>query len=1119
MEFIADLHLHSRYSRATSRDLNLESLYVAAQCKGIQVLATGDATHPAWFAELKERLVPAEPGFYRLRDEVAKVCDLSVPERCRGPVRFVLGTEISNIYKKDGYTRKNHNLVFLPDFASAERFNERLAKIGNIHSDGRPILGLDARDLLEIVLETDPLAYLVPAHIWTPWFSMLGSKSGFDSLEQCFGDLSAHIFAAETGLSSDPPMNWRVSGLDGLTLISNSDAHSAAKLGREANRFDTEFSFAGIRQALEHRENGSFLGTIEFFPQEGKYHLDGHRSCAVRLTPAETRRCNGICPVCHRPLTLGVLHRIDYLADRPEGVRAPKAAPFCNLLPLCDLLGEVLHCGAASKKIDSAQQQALQRLGSELDILMKLDRQTIAGADIPLLDEAVERMRRGQVEIDGGYDGAYGRIRIFAAGERRRILGQQTLFCVPPPERLVEANACASIAPPAQRTLFESRAPASEDADPDCANEAQREAVEATDAALVIVAGPGTGKTFTLTRRIARLICVDKVPAESILAVTFTRKAAESMRRRIGQQLGPDAPMPEIGTFHGICAKFLPLLQPEAFAAIIDEDQRLLLISEAVSRAAGPQGRRPFSVRRASAFIEAVKQAPQPQAPPVPEADGTERILLEKVFDAYQQMLAVDGLCDFDDLILRTTALLESADAPGQGLRERFRHVFVDEFQDINAAQYRLLRALLTPAASLCAIGDPDQSIYGFRGSDPGLMARLQHDYPGARTIRLDRSYRSPQLLLAAAAQVISAGSPEGCRVPLKSHRGGPAVAVVRVESEKAEAVAIGRIIERMVGGSGFETVNFGALEGSRDAFERSFADFAILFRTHVQGRILAEVLEGAGIPCQFASRRLLMEDPAVAALAALTRVIAGRGSLVDLEPAMAWLLEAPAASVVRDFKKWCYRHRFSLRQGLTQAVRIPVEAMTVARQRRLVAAIERIKTLQKESDGLAFSEKIAYLIKKTKCCQRLEPMPEPLERLIGSCADETEFLVRLSLTTDTDIYDERAERVTLMSLHAAKGLEFEVVFIAGCEDGLIPLRQPGRTTDLAEERRLFYVGMTRAREALYLCSAGRRCVREKMLAQIPSPFLADIDAALKVEEIPPRPVPKKPRQTQMRLF
>ncbi|HID30441.1 MAG TPA: hypothetical protein EYP19_10625, partial [Desulfobacterales bacterium] len=284
MEFIADLHVHSYLSRATAKTLNLENLNLWAQQKGITVVGTGDFTHPQWFSELSQKLQPAEGGLFELKPEFAAQAAHMVPPRCTGPVRFMLSVEISSIYKKDGKTRKVHNVVFVPEFKVAEKFNRRLGRIGNISSDGRPILGLDSRSLLEIVLDISEDAFLIPAHIWTPWFSVLGSKSGFDSLEECFDDLTRYIFAVETGLSSDPAMNWRVSSLDGLTLVSNSDAHSPSNLGREANLFDTDLSYFAMRDALQTGDPKRFLGTLEYFAEEGKYHFDGHRKCGVRLS-------------------------------------------------------------------------------------------------------------------------------------------------------------------------------------------------------------------------------------------------------------------------------------------------------------------------------------------------------------------------------------------------------------------------------------------------------------------------------------------------------------------------------------------------------------------------------------------------------------------------------------------------------------------------------------------------------------------------------------------------------------------------------------------------------------------------------------------------------------------
>jgi uncharacterized protein (TIGR00375 family) len=414
VKFVADLHVHSRYSRATAKNLDLENIYIAAQLKGLGVVSTGDFTHPGWFYELREKLMPAEEGLFCLRPEISAACDQKVFPSCRRKVRFILGTEISNIYKKNGLTRKNHNLVFVPDFETAERLNRKLEAIGNIRSDGRPILGLDARNLLEILLEISDSAFLIPAHIWTPWFSLLGSKSGFDTVGSCFGDLTAEIFAVETGLSSDPAMNWRVSELDGFSLVSNSDAHSPSKLGREANFFDTELSYGGIYKALKSGNPRQFLGTLEFFPERGKYHLDGHRNCGICFSPKKSLHHRGICPVCGKTLTLGVLYRVEELADRPAGYCPERPRSFIYLISLREILAELFSVGPAAKRVQRAWEKLLQKYGCELDILLHHSLEALQSASIPLLAEAVARVRKKEIHIRPGFDGEYGHLKIFS---------------------------------------------------------------------------------------------------------------------------------------------------------------------------------------------------------------------------------------------------------------------------------------------------------------------------------------------------------------------------------------------------------------------------------------------------------------------------------------------------------------------------------------------------------------------------------------------------------------------------------------------------------------------------------------------------------------------------------
>ncbi|MEM1223937.1 MAG: endonuclease Q family protein, partial [Verrucomicrobiota bacterium] len=413
--FYADLHIHSKYSRATSKDLDLEHLTLWARKKGIQVLGTGDFTHPAWMAAIKEKLVPAEPGLFQLREDLHRELEQRYDLPPGPPTRFMLEVEISTIYKKGIKTRKVHHLVYAPDLEKADRIVERLSRIGNLNADGRPILGLDSRDLLEITLEGGPGCSLIPAHVWTPWFSALGSKSGFDAIEDCYGDLSAHIFAIETGLSSDPLMNRMVSSLDRFTLVSNSDAHSPGKIGREASAFDCELGYEPIMQALASGEG--YGGTVEFFPEEGKYHMDGCRNCGIRLNPRETEACGASCPGCGKPVTVGVLNRVSELADRDKPKLAPTEPAFSSFIPLPEVLSELEGVGVNSKRVRGAYEDVINSLGSELFILSQAPVDEISKACSPLFGEAIRRMREGEVIRQSGYDGEYGVIRVFEENE------------------------------------------------------------------------------------------------------------------------------------------------------------------------------------------------------------------------------------------------------------------------------------------------------------------------------------------------------------------------------------------------------------------------------------------------------------------------------------------------------------------------------------------------------------------------------------------------------------------------------------------------------------------------------------------------------------------------------
>jgi uncharacterized protein (TIGR00375 family) len=415
MKFIADFHIHSKYSRATSRDMDLPNLDRWARLKGIKVLSTGDFTHPEWLKSLKENLEPAESGLFKLK-------------KTNSGTRFILTTEISCIYSQTGQVRKIHTVIFAPSFIAVDKINVQLGKIGNLRSDGRPILGLSAKELAKIALDASSDCLVVPAHIWTPWFSVFGSKSGFNSIEECFGDYSKYIFAVETGLSSDPAMNWRLSLLDKISLISNSDAHSPRKIGREANVFDTEISYSSIISAIKEKDPKKFLYTIEFFPEEGKYHYDGHRLCGVSLTPEETKKYNEICPVCGRPLTVGVLNRVNVLADRKEGYIPAGAIPFKSLIPLGEIIADALGVGVASRKVELEYQNLIKKLGNEFSILLDISFDDLKKNTLPEIAQGIMKVRKGKVNIEPGYDGVYGKINIFEQAEERSKANQKTLF-------------------------------------------------------------------------------------------------------------------------------------------------------------------------------------------------------------------------------------------------------------------------------------------------------------------------------------------------------------------------------------------------------------------------------------------------------------------------------------------------------------------------------------------------------------------------------------------------------------------------------------------------------------------------------------------------------------------
>lgn len=408
MEFIADFHIHSKYSRATSRNMDVKNLSEWAKLKGITLMGTGDFTHHLWLEELKNNLEDCANGLYKYNG-----------------INFILTSEVSSIYSKKGKTYRIHNLIFAPSFKAVDQINDKLGRIGNLASDGRPILGLDASELARIVFDIDDNCMIVPGHIWTPWFSLFGSMSGFDRIEDCFEEQTEKIFALETGLSSDPAMNWRISALNRFTLISNSDSHSPQKIGREANVFNCDLDYKTIREVLKTKDKKRFLYTIEFFPEEGKYHYDGHRLCKIRWSPQETREHSGKCTVCGKPVTVGVVNRVEKLADRPEGFKPDNSIPFKNLIPFEEIIADVKGVGRASVGVERDYHSYLAKFGTEFEILMRASREDLLKGLPVKIAEGVLRVREGKVNLKAGFDGEYGTISIFGDGEANNKNEQQ----------------------------------------------------------------------------------------------------------------------------------------------------------------------------------------------------------------------------------------------------------------------------------------------------------------------------------------------------------------------------------------------------------------------------------------------------------------------------------------------------------------------------------------------------------------------------------------------------------------------------------------------------------------------------------------------------------------------
>lgn len=1088
--YIADLHIHSKYSRATSRDCDLPHLDYWARRKGIDLVGTGDFTHPAWREELSEHLVEAEQGLYRLKDkfvlEDETTCHSNSP-------RFVITGEISSIYKKQGKVRKVHNLILLPSLEDAQTLAHKLEAIGNIHSDGRPILGIDSRDLLEITLESCPDAVFIPAHIWTPHFSMFGAFSGFDTITECFGDLTPYIHAVETGLSSDPPMNWRVPMLDSCTLISNSDAHSPSKLGREATLLNIGLSYPELKAAIEGTNPSGVAGTIEFFPEEGKYHLDGHRNCGLCLNPAETELYGGKCPKCGKKITIGVEHRVEQLATRPEGYQLKTAKPFESLVPLPEVIASSTGYTTASKKVTLQYESMLKNIGNEFFILRQAPLEEIGSISGPCIQEGIRRLRAGEVSKLPGYDGKYGVIQLLSLSEIEKFSGQTSLFGfsssqpvkkktpLESPKKSLQHDYCVTPAEesckvqPERRGLLESL------------NENQREAVCTARNSVAVIAGPGTGKTKTLIARICYLIDQKGVSPAQITAVTFTKKAAAEMRQRLEQQLSSKqaAKAVHIGTFHAICLEFLQ--QKYSSIRLLEEYEATHLAQELLKEQ-GQTGSPAKLLQEVSRMKNGTVNKEQEFSYP--------KGLLER----YCSLQKEKQVLDFDDLLLDTLHAWQTGDFSSEW-GSRFTYLLVDEFQDSSPLQYQLIRAWTQNNSNLFVIGDPDQSIYGFRGASAECFSNLEQEYPQLQTIYLTENYRSTPQVLGCALPVISHN--QGAERKLSAHvPDGVPVRIMKAESPLSEAIFIAKEIARMTGGMDMLSAREILLDGT-EGKQRDFSDISILYRTHRQADLLEKCLKQEGIPYVVAGRDDFLSASSVRGALNFFRFLLHPEDTFSLTVCLQLVFDCPVDLCEAIAKSWDHFQEIPLLQRL-----------------------EHLKTAWESSGHLLpfFSAVESYFSKISDKPRKLLDSyadqyhlnrDDSFTRLRGASVFHPtmeEFLQTMAFGEESDILrgpekSYKAGAVTLMTLHGSKGLEFPVVFLCGVNQGTLPYESEYRKADPAEERRLFFVGMTRAKEELILSTFQQPSI---FLEEIPSQYCTMEQAAKPKED----PVP-----VQLSLF
>ncbi|UCH14070.1 MAG: UvrD-helicase domain-containing protein [Bacteroidales bacterium] len=1080
MFYVADLHIHSHYSRATSKELTLDKLYQWAQIKGINVVGTGDFTHPLWYNEIKEKLVPDGTGFFKLKNppELPALPGVRTKDI---DVRFCLSAEISSIYKHDNKVRKNHNVIFAADLDSVLKINARLSSIGNLQSDGRPILGLPSRDLLEIILKSSDDAYLIPAHVWTPWFSTLGSKAGYDSINECFRDLTGHIFALETGLSSDPSMNWRLSELDRYSLVSNSDAHSPQKLGREANIFDTELSYYGMFDALKTKKG--FLGTYEFFPEEGKYHLDGHRKCGIVFEPDITAQYNGICPVCKKLLTIGVLHRVEHLADRKKAEKPERSPGFHYLIPLPEIISEIKDSGPASKTVQHIYQSVISEFGNEFAFLRDVPVEDIKKNCGFVLSEAIRRMRENKVSPIPGYDGEFGTIKVFNEGELESLLGQSNLFGF-------EAEKMTQRTTRQSNLISSTGVTAEKSSEIQELNPEQESVKNSANCALLVKAGPGTGKTGTLIQWIANQVVSCNTKPDEVLAVTFTNKAADEMQTRLRDLLGERSTGIRTGTFHSICYSILQERYPE-LNTIYDNEGREIVLNILFPEL------KDVELKKISKSVLKFFEL----------ENNSDVGSNEQVARLYREHNRKYNAIDLADIINQTVKLLTDEQEFLEKVRCKYAVIAVDEFQDINPQQYRFIK-LIASDKNILVIGDPDQSIYGFRGSDVNLFFKFKEDF-NAEEINLERNYRSSEIILKAAGDIIRNNSLKSNLSLKASKNNWKKIKVYNADDTSSETKYILDEIDRYVGGT--ENLSIGTHSCSGNY---SFSDIAVLFRTHFVGKELMRELKKAGIPLHYGDGSSYLEGPPFGIISDVLRLVINAEDFVSLKKVLVNGLEWQTQDVdflVNNIYSWGsdWTHdKFEL-QNEQRNKGFEEWQVFYNSLRDKYQSDEMINIIMLICNFFLSDDKLddLQLIKKEAILSMAEESEDNPEK----------FLQKMTLGNYSDIGRLKSEGVHLLTFHAAKGLEFPVVFIAGAEENITPVTSRG--TSMEEERRLFYVALTRAKDEVHITHSKKRIFYGRTDMMNPSRFISEIGQELK-EKVTVEPKRKAIiKEKQLSLF